>query len=175
MNDHFDERDGGVPESSASDILTQLIDCSTLVNSAVLFVAIKNVKNDNAEVVEGAESVTGGQFNAIQVPLDGEQWIVDGRQTGFKMSALAFDQSGDIAELCHEFRCFWNWNQWRRGGVRRLLQSADLGQRVGLERVEVDSALAEAAQRGSCKVLAEFVASFADVLARVMTLHVSNV
>ena len=164
-----------IPESSASGILAHSIDGAALVDSAVLFVAIQDVKDDDAEVVESAESVSGGQFDAIQVPLDGQERIVDGCQTRFKVSALAFDQSGDVAQLCHEFWRFLDRHQRRRSGVRRFLQGANFGQGVGLERVEVDSTLAEAVQRGPGEVFAEFVAGFADVLARVVALHVGNI
>ena len=164
-----------VLKGGLGDVLSHLVDGAALVDTTVLLVAVKDVEDDDAEVVEGAEAVAAGQFLVVVVPLDGQVRVVDGREARLKVGALTLDQAGDVSQLRGELGRLLDGRLRRRRRTGLLLEGADLGQRVGLQRVEVDAALAGAAQRRLGKVLTELVAGFADVLARVVTLHVSNV
>ena len=61
---------GTAGDRTVGGVRGQLVGGSALVRSGVLGVAVEDVEDDDAEVVEGPESVTGGQGLAVLEPLN---------------------------------------------------------------------------------------------------------
>lgn len=166
---------GQALEGGPGAVLAHLVDGPALVDAAILLVTVEDVQDDDAKVVEGAESVARRQFGAVAVPLDHQERVVDGRQTGLEVGALSLHQTGNVRQLGDEFGVL------RGGGHRGLFvdrlvfQGPDLGQRVRLERVRVDASLADAAQSGPGEILAKLVAGLTNVLAGIVGLDVGDV
>lgn len=60
----------GTLERSLGRVLADLVDSATLILARVLLVAVENVEDDNAKVVECTVAVAMWQFLTVEIPFN---------------------------------------------------------------------------------------------------------